>query len=348
MKKLNHKMIQLARESRGYTQTELAIELGIPQGNLSRMETGDYVGIKEELLGKFSTVLNYPESFFYQTNEISISDTHYRKTVSLDQRTKLQAEAIMNIYKFNVEEMLRSLDLSTNNIPFLKDYETPEKVAKYLRSYWKIPRGAVDNLTDILEQNGIIVIQVDFGTDKLDGRTIIANTGHPIIFLNSKFSGDRMKLTCAHELGHVLLHINSIPVMARDEEDEAFRFASEFLMPIEEVKYDIDDNLSIEKLIDLKRIWKVSIQSILFRAQKQELVKYNRCRYLWSIISSKGWRKKEPIDVPKETPTLLNRMSNMFINELEFSKAELANLFKLNESELIERYFPQPNKLRVV
>src|ERR1700743_763123 len=118
MNKLNYKIIELARESRGYSQTELAEKLEIPQGNLSRMERGE-VGVKEELLEKISEVLNYPVSFFYQDKRIAITDTHYRKSITLDQRTKLKAEALMNIYKFNVEDMLKSLDIQIN-IPVLQ------------------------------------------------------------------------------------------------------------------------------------------------------------------------------------------------------------------------------------
>ena len=57
-------MIQLARESRGYTQTELADILGIQQSNLSRMERGD-IGVKEDILNNLCEKLNYPKDFFY-------------------------------------------------------------------------------------------------------------------------------------------------------------------------------------------------------------------------------------------------------------------------------------------
>jgi Zn-dependent peptidase ImmA (M78 family)/DNA-binding XRE family transcriptional regulator len=346
MGKINHRMIQLARESRGYTQTELAEKLIVPQGNLSRMERGD-IGVKDEHLQKLSEILKYPIDFFYSSNQICTTDTHYRKRITIDQRTKLKAEALMNIYKFNVEEMLKSLEIR-NNIPTVSQLsDSPEKVAQYLRSYWKIQKGSIDNLSKIVEENGVIVIQVDFETDKIDGRTIVTDTGHPIIFLNSNVPGDRQRLTLAHELGHVVLPVNSMPLFGRDEEDEAFRFAIEFLMPLHEVEYDLNDRLSIEKLADLKRIYKVSLQAILYRGQKQNLVNYNRCRYLWSQISSRGWRRNEPIEIAKETPTLVGRMAKMFIDNLEYSKEDLAKILRLNFDEMDSRYFTATNKLRV-
>lgn len=340
-------MIQLARESRGYSQTELAVLLDIAQGNLSRIERGD-VGVTDSNFEKLCKVLNYRKEFFYQENQISNPDTHYRKAVVLDQKTKLKAEAIMNIYKFNIEEMLKDLDISTSNIPVMRDqYDSAEKIAIYLRSYWNLPKGAIDNLSKILEDNGIIIVQMDFETDKIDGRTILTNTGHPIIFINKNLSGDRQRLTLAHELGHVILHSSNMPVFGRDEEEEAFNFGIEFLMPLSECKYDLTGNLTLERLADLKRVWKVSMQAILYRVQAQKILTYNKCRYLWAQISTRGWKKSEPIDIPKEASTLIGRMLNMFTNELEYSKEDLAAIFKLNVSEMEDRYFAKSGKLRV-
>ena len=344
---MNYKMLQLARESRGYTQTELAEILSIPQGNLSRMERGE-IGIKDEHLKNLCAVLNYPKEFFQLTNQISTTDTHYRKALALEQKTKLKAEAIMNIWKFNIEEMLKSFDV-TLNVPSLSEmHDSPERVAKFLRGFWNIPRGSIDNLLEVIENNGIIVILMDFGTDKIDGRTIVTDTGHPIIFLNKDSSGDRQRLTLAHELGHVIMHTTKLATFAIDEEEEAFRFGIEFLMPLSETQYDMTDKLSIEKLADLKRVWKVSMQSILYRAQKQELVTYNRCRYLWSMFSSKGWRKSEPIEIKKESPTLTNRMIKLLSENLGYSKEEIAKMFAINIGEYEQRFTSAEKKMRIV
>jgi len=340
-------MISLARESRGLTQTELASLINIPQGNLSRMERGD-IPLKDVNLENVCRVLKYPDSFFYQTNQICVPDTYYRKAVSVDQKTKLKAEAIMNIYKFNVEELLKDLDIPTNNIPILRDqYESAEKIAMYVRSYWNIPKGPIENLSKVVEDNGIIVIQMDFETDKIDGRTILTNTGHPIIFININAPGDRQRATLAHELGHLILHLGNMPLFGRDEETEAYIFGMEFLMPYSECKYDLNNSVTLEKLADLKRVWKVSMQSILYRLQDKKLATYNRCRYLWSQISARGWKKSEPIDIPRENPTLISRMVNMFINDLGYSKQEMANILKVEEGEFEQRYLSVKTKLRV-
>jgi Zn-dependent peptidase ImmA (M78 family) len=340
-------MVELARESRSLLQTELAEKIGIPQGNLSRMERGD-VGIKEEILTNISKVLNYPIHFFYQDKRISVSDTHYRKAIVLDQKTKLKAEAIMNIYKFNIEEMLKSLEIKVN-VPIITDlYESPAKVAMYLRSYWKVDRGPINDIAKLIEDNGIIIVPMDFETDKIDGRTLLTNTGHPIIFLNTRASSDRQRLTVCHELGHVIMHVNSSPVFCDDEEDAAFEFGQEFLMPYSECQFDLNEKTTIEKLVDLKRYWKVSIQAMITRMLKTGIISKNRGRYLWSIVVAKKWRISEPIELTPPAPTLLKRMIAALQNGLHYNSDDLSAIFCLNKGEFEQRYLPNQGKLKIV
>jgi len=347
MNKVNYRMVELARESRSLSQTELAEKIGVPQGNLSRMERGE-VGIKEEILSKIATELDYPVSFFYQDKRISVSDTHYRRAVIVDQKVKMKAEALMNVYKFNVEEMLKSLDIKVN-IPVITDlHESPVKVAMYLRSYWKVPRGPIDDIAKLIEDNGIIIIPMDFGTDKIEGRTLLTSTGHPIIFYNTQSSSDRQRLTICHELGHVLMHVNSAPVFYDDEEESAFAFGQEFLMPYAECQYDLNEKTTIEKLVDLKRYWKVSIQAMVTRMLKTEIISKNRGRYLWSIIVAKKWRVSEPIELAPPVPTLLKRMVVALQQGLHYSVEDLSGIFCLNKKEVEQRYLPTAGRLKVV
>ena len=58
-------MIALARESRGLSQLELAEKLNLSPAHMSRIEQ-DFREVGEHHLKSISTVLNYPEEFFYR------------------------------------------------------------------------------------------------------------------------------------------------------------------------------------------------------------------------------------------------------------------------------------------
>jgi Zn-dependent peptidase ImmA (M78 family) len=338
--KFNPKALIIARESRGLTQQELAEKLTFPQSALSKIENGNQ-RIDEDFLTEISKTLNYPKSFFREDLEIYPPNLHYRKKADVPAKTLSFAEAIMNIYKHNIQKLLLSVTLPFTKLPFLDRVAniTPQDAAKYLRQFWGIPKGAINNVTQILEDNGILIIPMDFGTEKIDGRSMITSNGQFIIFINKKLSGDRQRYSLCHELAHIILHINSLNVFEVDIEKEAMVFASEFLMPEREIKPQLSGNkLTIQKLADLKRYWKVSMQAILYWATTLECATENQARYLWSQFNSLRIRVKEPIEIPVEKPSLLKEIINSFTHKLGYTKDELLDLVKLNAKDFNELY----------
>jgi transcriptional regulator with XRE-family HTH domain len=66
---VNVNMIVLARESRGFNQSELAERIEMLPTYLSKIERGD-VNASNEMLVKVAATTRYPISFFYQTGTI--------------------------------------------------------------------------------------------------------------------------------------------------------------------------------------------------------------------------------------------------------------------------------------
>lgn len=348
---INAKMITIARESRGLNQTELAKRMGVSVSNISRYEDGTFE-IKEEILNKLSHELNYPISFFSQDFLILPPNVHYRKRLTLAASIVRKADAVMNIYRSNIEKMLRTIDLDTSSIPVVDDkYGSPRRIAAYLRSYWRVEKGPIKDLVSLVERHGIMVIMIDFGTDKIDGRSMMTEDGHPVIFLNKLFSGERQRMTLSHELGHIIMHLKTIPTFARDEEAEAFEFAAEFLMPENEIRADFTAKMTLEKLAYLKRIWKVSMAALLNWCEKLNCITANQSRYLWSQLSAKGYRKLEPIPIAIDNPTLISRMVNLYIQSIELpnevAQTEVAKIFHLNIEEFKEYFVKPVVKLRI-
>lgn len=348
-KRINTKAFIIARESRGLTQIELSEKTCIPQSNISKYEN-ENLAIDENDLIKIAAILKYPLSFFYQDMEMYPPNLYYRKKASASAKIITKAEAEMNIYRENVQKLMRSVDLSAYNLPNSEDMKnlTPEDVARHLRVFWNIPKGPISNLTKLVEDKGVIVIHNDFDSDKIDGRSMQSNNGVPIIFINKNSSGDRQRLTLAHELGHIVMHINSTYSFEVDVEAEAFTFGAEFLMPKSEIYPYLTGKLTIAKLADLKRYWKVSMQAILVWAQKLGAITNNHARYLWSQFSAMRIKIKEPIDIMQEKPTLIDEMINLHLNDLNYSKEELSSLLCLLSEEFEDKYFQMHRTIRIV
>ena len=350
MTDFNGKMITLARESRALTQSELAEKLRCEPSTLCKVEYGS-LPAKDVFVSDLVSILNYPIHFFHQEFSIAPPNIHYRKHLSLPAKIVRKADAIMNIYRANIDKMLKSIEYISPAIPSVDEYkyDMPRKVAMFMRSYWKVPSGPINDLVALVERFGIMVIMLDYETDKIDGRSMTTESGHPIIFLNKHMAGERQRLTLAHELGHIIMHMKTIPTFARDEEAEAFEFASEFLMPGDEIKHQLPSKVTIEKLFDLKRIWKVSVAALIMSAEKLGRITNNQSRYLWMQYSKGGYRKSgEPIPISIDRPTIVERLIQIFSDGNKFSKSEMAQLFCLNESEYDEKYITPVQRMRIV
>lgn len=156
MKDINPDMIVLARESRGLTQKELSEKIDIRQGTLSKIEQG-FQSITEEIIQKLSFNLHFPVEFFLQDDQIlNPIMLFYRKRVTIPKKVVAQIESNMNITRINIETMLRSIDIPPPNIIQwdVDEDGSPEKAAQFQREHWGLAKGRIDNLTELIENNG--------------------------------------------------------------------------------------------------------------------------------------------------------------------------------------------------
>lgn len=325
----------IAREARGLTQKNLAEKLSISQSALSKIEFG-ISNLPVDLLPSLSEVLEYPEDFFYQNFEIFRSISMHRKRLSLNQKSLNQIDASINIIRAHIMKLLQSFDIEVR-IPTIDplelEFKDKSSVASELRQYWNVAKGPIKNLTALLERNGIIVFPFDFGTKLVDGLSFGLDGLPPIIFVNNKISGDRYRFTLAHELGHILLH----KYPKENMEEEANIFASEFLLPRNDIKYQLE-YLRIERLIELKIYWKVSMAAILLRAKQLGELNERQYRYFWINFGKLGYRLKEPIDIPIEESTLIKHLIDQHLDQLNLSIEELQKILLLHKKELFNLY----------
>lgn len=339
--KLNPKMIALARESRGLSQLELAEKLSLSASHMSRIEQ-DFIEVGEHHLKSISTVLNYPEGFFYELGENLPPALALRKRNVVAQKVMLPVEAQVNIYRLNVEKLLTAINHPDINLPVL-DIEklgSPAEAARKLRKLWKVEKGAINNLTQVLEENGLFLVNFDFNTERVDGMSILANGKFPIVFSNKRSLGDRQRFTLAYELGHLVMHLQTNPTFTRDISHEANEFAAEFLMPEKDIKGDFKDGVTLNILADLKRKWKVSMQALLYRSNDIGIITDNQKRYLINQFNSMNIRRREPaeLDIPRENPMKLRDMITNYKNKQKLNVKQLALFFNSNEEEFLSKY----------
>jgi Zn-dependent peptidase ImmA (M78 family)/DNA-binding XRE family transcriptional regulator len=339
--RFNPEMLVLARESWGFSQTDLADLVAVNQGTISRIEAG-LLSPSDDLLKNFVQKLEFPEQFFCQSDKVyGFNSTvfFHRKRQSLADRVLRRLHAQMNLCRMRVDRLTRSIQ---TEVDFKFRRMDPSEydggiaaIARLVRSTWMLPPGPIRNLTQAIEEAGGIVVEFDFGTkqadaisewvdDKKDSRPIF------LVNSNSDIPWDRRRLTVAHELGHIILHKFPHPRM----EEEANEFAAEFLMPRREIKPSLY-GLTMAKLIDLKRTWKVSIQALIERAfQLKTITEYQRKLFYMNLNRGSRTRVHEPLEYEysPERPELFLRLVRAHLQSLGYSIKELALLlFMTNE-----------------
>lgn len=350
MSKFNSSMLTLARESRGLTQSELARVAEVGQGTLSKYETG-VLQPPEEFAVQLGRTLSYPASFFYQQGHpYGFPPFHYRKRKKLSAKALGRIVAEMNIRRLHVQKLALSYEIKTNRfIPEIDMDEFQgastrppqiEDVARSVREAWMLPRGPIPNMVDLIEENGGIVIPCDFGTDLIDAMSQRIDGLPVLFFINANSPADRLRLTLAHELAHMVLHTTAFK--ADDEmEKEADNFAGAFLLPADEVKPHLRQ-FNLPHLANMKSYWRVSMQAIAMRASRLNLITPYQSKSFFIEMNKLGYRKREPNEIPRETPTRLRRMVEYHQRVLDYSDRDMADLLCLTPTEFNTMYAPEP------
>ncbi|WP_313606332.1 XRE family transcriptional regulator [Rhizobium sp.] len=343
--KFNTELLLLARQYRGLSQSDVAAGAGLDQGHYSRVERGLLNGEpSSSTVSAISAVLNFPTDFFFQGDEISglplsVHDVSWRKRASVLSNDLKRLHAELNLRLMHLRRLLTSIDLTPELVLPRLDVDElggADKVAQYLRRAWMVPDGPIRNLTALCERAGILVITCDFA-ENIDGLTMRLRDIPPIIFLNRKAPADRRRHSLAHELGHLIMH--AIPT--EEMEAEADLFAGEFLVPMKQLRSDlIGGKVTLERLVQLKSYWRVSVASLLFRAGSARIITENQSSYLWRQLSARGWRKTEPAETQfaAEPTKLWDHIITLHTEDLRYSVSDFAKMLALEESEVSELY----------
>lgn len=341
MRVVNPKRIILAREARGINQSELAEKLGLNKGSLSKIEAGEKTLSKDNLT-KISTITGFPESFFFAEGDIIAENLSFRKREKVAQTFIMPITAKSNIIRQHVQFLAEQLGKQTEHLPAIEvtDVQTPAQIAKAVREKWRLKFPVIPSVTELLEDHGIVVSSFPFVTERVDSRCMLTDNGQPVIFLNGQMLGDKQRFSLAFELGHLVMHTFFQVPLERSISREANQFAAEFLMPEDDIKKDFKGDITVAQLGELKRKWKVSMISLLYRADDLGFMTPNQKRYLVQQFNQLQIRRREPIelDVPVEKPKLLRRWIADFKDKNKFSTAQVAEALHLTTHEFIEVY----------
>ena len=332
--------IKEAREARGLTLEGFAEKLGKSRQAVAQFETGQ-TSPSGETLSSIIALTEQPLAFFVSMparpgntgnifwRSLKRMEQHHRKRIA--KRLQWAADIATLADEFI---QLPAVDIPHWDFdPETADNDEIEAAAEFLREYWGLGLGPIDNLANILESKGIILVREKVECPDMDGVSCWIN-GRPYILLSEEVSGGPRDLyNLAHELGHVFLHAladvtdKNLALIER----QADRFASAFLMPMEAFAKEVFGT-SIEFFKTLKRRWGISIAAMAYRCKDLQLITDNQYSYIFRQMNVLKIRKVEPLDdaFAVARPRVLGEAIRMLVEHGVCKRPEIEGRLSLN------------------
>ncbi|MCZ2897049.1 XRE family transcriptional regulator [Burkholderia thailandensis] len=306
----NPSRLEFARMRRGWTKARLAKELGLQVRSIQGYESGEYAP-EPEKLAAIGALLRFPLDFFSGDDLPSIEpDTASFRSMSKMSATlrnvALGAGVTAFILNDWIEERFRLPDA---DVPDLSDL-SPEDAAATLRRIWGLGEAPIGNLVHLLESKGIRIYSLAIEAREVDAFSVW-HRERPFVFLNTIKSAEHSRFDAAHELGHLVRDHHSMlhgEAHSPNMEREANAFASAFLMPKASVLARKVSLLTMERLIQLKQNWGVSLAALAFRMNQLGLFSEWAYRNLCIQIAKNGYRTSEPNPIRHEVSQILRKV----------------------------------------
>ncbi|MCC6498537.1 MAG: ImmA/IrrE family metallo-endopeptidase [Propionibacteriaceae bacterium] len=326
--------LNVARRLRGLTKAELARALDLTPTAVAQFEKG--VRPNQATMAKVCLALGMPRDFFGAGRPMAslpADGAHFRSLRSTTAKAREQALAYGELCLQLVDLLSQYVDLPEIEVPELQfpaevTVELAAEAASVVRREWNLDPGPVPSVIQLLEAHGVVVLRLPEGTDRRVDAFSTSSGDRPLVFLSAaKEDKARSRFDAAHELGHLVLHPDSEPG-SKLVEQQANAFASEFLMPREEILNQLPHRIDWPKFHALKKHWGVSLRALVFRAHA--LGRLSDASYRRANQQLSTWGHPEPGALgAAESPQLLGLARRMLldsgVNVAEvFAQARLA------------------------
>lgn len=342
------KNLRLAMDLRQLNNSAFAELLGCSVSKV-KLLLDENKDISSQDIEKICQVLNLPQSFFIddELEAVVEDEIFYRSGARIKASYKRQNQSNTKSAKKINQYFMKRLDLPKFNLSLLELGSNLYEVNKNtsidddminsheilnlvydLRSKWGLGIQPINNIVALCELQGIRVFQLPTEIHEVDALSFFdEENGCPIIFLNTFKSAERVRFDCAHELGHIMMHIYYKEITKnrnyKSLEKEANLFASEFLMPEEAFRASCPRYLSLENMMSIKKIWRTSLKAVAYKAHKLGLISEWSYRTISSQINTLGYHINEPEETHRDESVMLPKIMQLLTSQPNFSKEQM-------------------------
>lgn len=321
LSRIDPQRITVGREMRGLTKKALAKKIGKTPSAITQFESGKS-GLDIDTFGSLVIALGLPPKFFTKNAnglDVDFSTCHFRanKSVSQFDRRKALRHSLTIVETYRVLENYGVVFPTSQVSTYTSTGYSPasvETLAKSIRRGWSLGDGPIQNMAALLESKGVFVIILPSECEKLHAFSFWAED-RPCIVITKSVSASHMQFDQAHELAHLILHMEE---SAGDPESErtANHFAGAFLAPAQSFRVEFPRVWDLELFLNLKKRWHISIQAALYRGRQLDIIKESRFRWAMIDLGRNEIRTNEPGEFSKPLPLLLTKALELIVGEI--------------------------------
>lgn len=323
------------RMSRGLSLDALVASMGhvVTKQALSKYEHGK-ANPSPIVLNKLADTFRVKASYFLKEPRVSVKFIGYRKASTL---LKKDQERIESLVTEALEDRVHLQSLTGlpngDHLPIhayrISKLDDAERAAEQLRTNWNLGLDPIASIVGVFEDHHIHVIEID-AIDKFDGICALAvdeitKTQAAGLVTSKGVSGERQRLSLAHELGHLVLKIEN----TLDEEKAAFRFGAAFLAPAQVVYRELGtkrDTILSEELFLFKKRFGISVQALVRRLFDLAIISEGYYRHWMMLITRLKWKRNEPGEMAPEQSQWLRQTALRAYAEGMISREEAERL----------------------
>jgi Zn-dependent peptidase ImmA (M78 family)/DNA-binding XRE family transcriptional regulator len=341
--------LKRAREAAGLSLRDLeaVIHAQVSAQAIGKYERDEMMPSSSVLLALAKALRVSPE-FLLNEREVALTGVDFRKAPHAGAREEraVEASVLDQVERYlELEELLPDVEevwVSPGDALFeIQQVEDAEGAANALRHLWELGIDPIPAMAELLEEKGVKVIALDLPESISGSKAFVRRHGErdvAVIVVNRHHNGERQRFTLAHELAHLVLRFG--PMSDSEQEKAADRFAGAFLMAKEMVFRLLGSHrtsISLGELAELKKIFKVSIASLVVRCSQLGILTKAAYGRLWAQLRALGWNgpaSKEPNSFPPEVPLRMERICMRAVAERAISEAKAAELLNLSVRQL--------------
>lgn len=286
----------------------------------------------DDVVARISQVLQFPQEFFFApcVDQLPADAASFRSLSAITAKERDAAIAAGSLAYLLSDWVEERFGLPSADLVDLEG-DDPAVAAQSVRETWGVGVQPIKNMVHLLEAKGVRIFSLAENTMTVDAFSVWRGE-RPYVFLNTMKSAERSRFDAAHELGHLLLHKHGGP-QGREAEDQADLFASEFLMPRDDIEAILPRVHGLNQVIEAKKRWGVSVMALIVRLGKLGLITEWQYRTFAIQATERGYRKSEPFGLPRELSVVWRKVLTALWSE-RITKDDIARELLIPTEEL--------------